>query len=69
MKILLQIIVTVLFFTTDVIRSKEVNQTLVDYYIEYINKHTEKAMKYKPPKDARMYEAKNKHPIGKCSFF
>lgn len=65
MKVFHQLFVVVIFASTQVVGSEEIDQSLIDYYVDYINKHTEDALRYEPPKDARMYEANNKQLLGK----
>lgn len=69
LKVLLKFIVPVLLTSTKLLRGEEVSQEQIDFYVDYINNHTEKALKYKLPNDARMYEAENKFPQGKSLLF
>lgn len=41
------------------IQAEDVNQTLIDYYIQLIENHTLSAQNYQLPNDARIYEPEN----------
>lgn len=65
MKILSQYILIFAYVTNSIICSQAANQSLVNYYAEYINNYFTKALNYKPPKDAREYKPLNTTPKGK----
>lgn len=45
-----------------------VYQSLVDYYTELVTNYTKRAPEYKFPINARMYESRNKIPIGEIPY-
>lgn len=57
-----------LFIFLTVVSCQEINQSLIDYYVDIINNHTEKSFVYQFPSDARMYEASEKVPQGEFVF-
>lgn len=48
--------------------AQSTNQTLVNYYIQLINNRTQAALRYEFPIDARIHEATNKFPKGRCQY-
>lgn len=65
MKILF-LIVTVIFI--HVICASTISDATVEYYVDLINNHTEKALEYEFPSDASSYVAENTSVVGKRFF-
>lgn len=61
----IRIIAIVVFASIVVESSEDVDQVLVDKYVQLINKRSVEALKYQFPKDARMHAVTDEKPEGK----
>lgn len=55
----------ILVITFSYVQCKITKESSVDYYIELINNHTEKALRHEWPTDAREHEATSIIPEGR----
>lgn len=66
MKVFLQFVYIVCF--SFLVRTEQNIERLVDYFENWFERRTDEATVYEFPKDARMYEAKDKSPRGKYHY-
>lgn len=68
MHVSIQLIFAFLFLHYVSVQTRDVDRTLIDYYLELIANRTKGAQNYELPTDARMYEPEDKTIKGMCFF-